>query len=104
MGFTGLEVGRQLLGDDPGVVGVLPGVGAGHIGQFGLAAGGGRARDGDVGLLQGDLGGPLRRADGRLDPLAELGRSDEEQVLLLLRRDQHVVLVLALLFGSVLRL
>ena len=102
MDVTGLEVGRQLFGDDAGVVGVLAGVAAGNVGQFGLAAGRRCARYGNVGLLQGDLGRPLGGADGRLDPLAELGRSDQEQVLLLLRRDQHVVLVFALLFGAVL--
>ena len=91
-----------MFGDDAGVLGVLAGVDGGHVGQFGLAARRRRARDGDVGLLQGDLGGALRRADGRLDALAELGRPDQEQVLLLLRRDQHVVLVLALLLRAVL--
>ena len=58
--------------------------------------------DGDVGLLQGDFGSPLGGADSSLDPLTELGRPDEEQVLLLLRGDQHVVLVFAFFFGAVL--
>ena len=74
----------------------------GHVGQFGFSAGGRRPRDGDVGLLQGDFGSPLGGADSSLDPLTELGRPDEEQVLLLLRGDQHVVLVFAFFFGAVL--
>ena len=74
--LTGLEVRRQLFGDDAGVVGVLAGVSAGHVGQLGLSSCGRRTRDGDVRLLQGDLGRPLGGADGRFDPLAKLGRAD----------------------------
>ena len=53
--------------------------------------------NGDIGFLQGYLGSSLSGVDGGLDSLPELGRSDEEQVSLLVACHQNVVLVLALL-------
>ena len=53
--------------------------------------------DGDVSFLERDLGGALRCAHSGINALAELGRPDEEEVLLLVAGDEDVVLVLALL-------
>lgn len=100
--FTWLKVGCQLFGDDDGEIGVFTSVNGGDVGQFGFAARCRRPRDGDVGFLQGDLGRPLSGTDGRFDSFTKLGRSYEEQVFLLLRRDQHVVLVFAFFFRTVL--
>ena len=55
----------------------------------------------DVSLLQRDLAGPVCGVERGVDPLPELGRSDEEEVPLLVGRDEDVVLVLALLLAAV---
>ena len=57
--------------------------------------------NGNVCLLDCDLGRPVCRVERRVHPLAELGRADEEEVPLLVAGDEHVVLVLALLDGAV---
>lgn len=69
--------------------------------QFSSATGCRRSRDRDVRFLKGDLARPLGGVHRCLYPLAELGRSDKEQVLLLLTGDQDVVLVLPLLLGAI---
>lgn len=51
--------------------------------------------------MEGYLGSPLSRVDGRVDALAELRAPDEEQVLPLLAGDEDVVLVLALFARTV---
>ncbi len=58
--------------------------------------------NGNVGLLQSNLGGALGGRYSGFDPLAELGGADEEEMLLLVGRDEDVVLVLPLLSRPVL--
>jgi len=82
-------------------LGVLPGVFRGDVRQFGLPSRRRRPGDGDVGLLQGDLARPLSGVHRRLYPLAELGGSDQEEMLFLLAGDENVVLVLSLLLTAV---
>lgn len=57
---------------------------------------------GDIGLLQCNVRDADRGADGRVYAIPELGGTDQEQVLLLARRYQDVVLVLTLLLRTVL--
>lgn len=54
-------------------------------------------RDTDVFLLHGDLGSSLGGGHSGVDPLAELGGTYEEHVLLLVGGDEDVVLVLTFL-------
>ena len=52
--------------------------------------------------MERNFGGALSGRHGGLDPLAELGGPDEEEMLLLVGRDEDVVLVLPLLSRPVL--
>ena len=56
--------------------------------------------DGDVCLLDGDLGGAVGGVERRVHALSELGGADEKEVALLVAGDEDVVLVLALLSFS----
>lgn len=95
------EIGRELFRRLLGQLRILSRLLGRRVGQLGPPSRRRRSRYRDVRLLKSYLARPLGRAHRCLYPLAELGRSDKEQMLLLLAGDQHVVLVLALLLAPV---
>lgn len=82
--YGGFKVGSELSGRGHRQFRVDLGMISHGVGHVALTASSRCTRNSNIGLLQGILGGTLRRRNGSFDALPELGRADEEQVFLLL--------------------